>query len=367
MSEFLIQDTTLEDIADAIRAKKGTQAGIQVSNFPSEILSIPTGSSGAILNPKSNLMASPIGTPTDEIVRGHYFKYGDDYYSLGIQLNGSDSSGYVALFKKVNGVWVKQGNMTSFSGVHYQNVLNTLQYVFYVRENYNLHIVMFTFYEGSSSYIYLYDVDNLTLTHSYSTPGYNVVLFLYPNKNSLLGMYCATTDTIYRRDIKTDGSLGLQWSSVFTSVFGSTSTVPSMVSCTDGSTYIYVKRSDRPNVAKFYYNSSSYNSITMYSMGDYTPWSAMFYVPNVGVFFFKADGLSSATYGGIRPYGVYYKASFTDGSYPTCNIYNTDAYGTTFIPSNNNIFYDGTKQCMNGLGCGGYTDENNYNSQIILI
>lgn len=41
--EYLINDTTLEDIADSIRAKDGTVADIQVSNFASRISAIPSG------------------------------------------------------------------------------------------------------------------------------------------------------------------------------------------------------------------------------------------------------------------------------------------------------------------------------------
>lgn len=367
MSEYLIQDTTLEDIADAIRAKKGTQAGIQVSDFPSEILSIPTGSSGAILSPTSNLMASTTGTLTEEIVWGHYFKCGNDYYSIGIQLTGSDNTyGYVALFKRVNGVWVKQGNMTPFSNVHYQIVLNTMQYVLYTAVQ---NIIMFTFYEGSSSYIYLYDIDNLTLTHSYTTPGYNVVLYNYPANPRYIGMYCATTDRLYYRYVEDDGSLnGTDWRNDAYTVFGSTDPVPSMVWCRTNYV-IFLKRPDVPKLVRYDLGNGPgrthyhYN----YTMGDYTQWSAMFYLTNTGLFFFKADGLTSSTYGGIRPYGVYYKATLTNGSPGTCDLYSSDSYGTTFIPLNNNIFFDGDKQCMNGLGCAGYTDANNYNSRIILI
>lgn len=80
MSEYLIQDTTLEDIADAIRAKKGTQAGIQVSDFPSEIASIPTGGDPIIVESDSALyndgLFSSLHTyPT--------FYYNNDYYVVG--------------------------------------------------------------------------------------------------------------------------------------------------------------------------------------------------------------------------------------------------------------------------------------------
>lgn len=42
MSNFLITDTLLTQIANAIRTKDGTSAGITVSNFPARILAIPS-------------------------------------------------------------------------------------------------------------------------------------------------------------------------------------------------------------------------------------------------------------------------------------------------------------------------------------
>ena len=43
MAEYLINDTTLEDIADSIRAKDGTSADIQVSDYATRIQNIPSG------------------------------------------------------------------------------------------------------------------------------------------------------------------------------------------------------------------------------------------------------------------------------------------------------------------------------------
>ena len=44
MADRLIQTSTLQDIADAIRTKDGTSATIQVSDFADRIEAIPTGS-----------------------------------------------------------------------------------------------------------------------------------------------------------------------------------------------------------------------------------------------------------------------------------------------------------------------------------
>lgn len=43
MAEYLIKDTTLSDIADAIRAKDGTTDAIPVSDFASRISAIESG------------------------------------------------------------------------------------------------------------------------------------------------------------------------------------------------------------------------------------------------------------------------------------------------------------------------------------
>ena len=45
MSNYLIQDSTLTDIADAIREKTGSQATIDVADFATEISNIPSGGS----------------------------------------------------------------------------------------------------------------------------------------------------------------------------------------------------------------------------------------------------------------------------------------------------------------------------------
>ena len=43
MAEYLIEDSTLEDIADSIRAKDGTSADIPVSDYAQRIQDIPSG------------------------------------------------------------------------------------------------------------------------------------------------------------------------------------------------------------------------------------------------------------------------------------------------------------------------------------
>lgn len=61
MSKYVINDTTLVGIGDAIRTKKGTSAQIPVTNLASEILSIPTGGS------MPNWIVSGEFTPTEDI------------------------------------------------------------------------------------------------------------------------------------------------------------------------------------------------------------------------------------------------------------------------------------------------------------
>lgn len=43
MADYSIKDTTLQDIADAIRAKAGTSGNIKVKNFATEISNIVIG------------------------------------------------------------------------------------------------------------------------------------------------------------------------------------------------------------------------------------------------------------------------------------------------------------------------------------
>ena len=54
MATWLIQSQTLVDIADAIRAKTGSSATIQVSDLATEITNIPTGEPFMII--KANTM-----------------------------------------------------------------------------------------------------------------------------------------------------------------------------------------------------------------------------------------------------------------------------------------------------------------------
>ena len=47
MAEYLINDTTLEDIADSIRAKDGTSASIQVSDYATRISNLSSDYDGS--------------------------------------------------------------------------------------------------------------------------------------------------------------------------------------------------------------------------------------------------------------------------------------------------------------------------------
>lgn len=47
MAEYLINDTTLEDIADSIRAKDGTSADIQVSDYADRISNLSSDYDGS--------------------------------------------------------------------------------------------------------------------------------------------------------------------------------------------------------------------------------------------------------------------------------------------------------------------------------
>ena len=80
MSAFLIQDTPLEDIAAAIRAKEGTSSGIQVSNFSSEIASIQSGSDPIIVEGDFPQYSYGIFSCLNPYPA---FYYNNDYYIVG--------------------------------------------------------------------------------------------------------------------------------------------------------------------------------------------------------------------------------------------------------------------------------------------
>lgn len=63
MAEYLVQDTTLTAIADAVRAKKGTTEPIALTDFATEIESIQSG--GGSSSNKLALVASPQSEPYD--------------------------------------------------------------------------------------------------------------------------------------------------------------------------------------------------------------------------------------------------------------------------------------------------------------
>lgn len=80
MANFLITDTLLTQIANAIRGKDGTSAGIQVSNFPARIAAIPTGG--------GNIVRSIQSTYNQNVIWSDFIESGKKY-SLTIIAEGN--------------------------------------------------------------------------------------------------------------------------------------------------------------------------------------------------------------------------------------------------------------------------------------
>ena len=73
MADYLIHDSTLEDIADAIRSKTGSSALINPEDMPTEIASIETGGGGGGSLP--SIISKIDGgsfTPSSDTVTGNY-------------------------------------------------------------------------------------------------------------------------------------------------------------------------------------------------------------------------------------------------------------------------------------------------------
>ena len=104
MSKYIIDESTLTGIADAIRAKKGTSAPVAVTDFASEVASIETG-----------------GGESDLPV------YGGEYVSLGIKLISFtiDGTTYQAVEGMTWADWVADANYNT-GGFNFTGDWNTL-------------------------------------------------------------------------------------------------------------------------------------------------------------------------------------------------------------------------------------------------
>ena len=84
MAKYLIEDTTLTNIADAIRAKKGTTAPVAVINFASEISAIEGGGStdGGECTGRHVIEVDTL--PTENIDTNALYRCGGKYYEYGL-------------------------------------------------------------------------------------------------------------------------------------------------------------------------------------------------------------------------------------------------------------------------------------------
>lgn len=99
MSTMLIQSGTLDDIADAIRAKTGGSAGMTPLQMPAQIASIPSGGGGA------NILSGNMPSTNQGVEGDIFFQYppagirsgnGTTYVDTGY--SGNDDSEYVIEF-----------------------------------------------------------------------------------------------------------------------------------------------------------------------------------------------------------------------------------------------------------------------------
>lgn len=101
MSTLLIQSGTLDDIADAIRAKTGSAASMTPLQMPTQIASIPSGGSGGVSILSGNAPLSNLGSEGDMFLQyppmGIRCPNGGGYSNIGY--SGNDNSEYVIEFK----------------------------------------------------------------------------------------------------------------------------------------------------------------------------------------------------------------------------------------------------------------------------
>ena len=346
MSEYLIQDTTLEDIADAIRAKKGTQAGIQVSDFPSEIASIPTGSNGAVVNAQLWTLNY---IPYSQFKC--YFKYNNTQYALGVG-GGAYSTGYISLFALNNGSWTEIAQLSSFNEGYIDTVNKSLQCL--VKGKY-----LYYMYTDSSIHQYVVDLSAVTISaQSITIPitnsSYTYYLIYDQYGGTRLYMYCPNTDILYRGTPVSTTSGVLTWSEYETSCFGST-----------GSGYVvgcYYKGSTVTNPALYFARSDINNKLYRYDLNTYTGYLMTGSSHNAFNCMFNVN---NRVYGLIpiietTTYGPRIYSDCKEITMESQTSYAMSTFKTELIAQNNSIFNDGNNQYINGCGCWAYPDPNHF-------
>lgn len=96
MAEYLIQDTTLIGIADAIRSKKGSSAPVPVASMKDEILALSGDTASTLPPPISGLNATggnQTATISFESVASEYERYlGDPAYIVVLKMGSIPES-----------------------------------------------------------------------------------------------------------------------------------------------------------------------------------------------------------------------------------------------------------------------------------
>lgn len=83
MAEYIIQDSTLTDIADAIRAKDGSSAPILTEDMADAIAAIPTGGGGSLPSVISKIDGGSFTFATDTAVQSNKISH-----TLGVKPKG---------------------------------------------------------------------------------------------------------------------------------------------------------------------------------------------------------------------------------------------------------------------------------------
>lgn len=130
MASYIIQDTTLTDIADAIREKDGGTDPILTENMASRILAIPTGGGGGIITPEYTEEQI-----LDNSSLADSFTFSGDYHNyemLRVVLYNTSNQHYESQFVVPEGIDLSKtysGNKINFNMM--EDTMYSNQYVAY--------------------------------------------------------------------------------------------------------------------------------------------------------------------------------------------------------------------------------------------
>lgn len=156
MSEYLVQDTTLTAIADAVRAKKGTTEPIALTDFATEIESIQSGGGGGVLtaNDDDEMKGLLVEQNIDKIV--HYIgknglsnnriKEGDELSTLYFDPNATIPLSFFQGFE------YNENNFCSFLTVDGEQFLSAFKYQGLIDNNGEQVYLIFL---GDNSFVYV--------------------------------------------------------------------------------------------------------------------------------------------------------------------------------------------------------------------